>query len=296
MKLSVSSYSFSRLVNEGKMSLMDCVYKTKELGFDAIEFAGIESACKKGESLEECALKLREECEKIGLGIANYTIAADLINGYDGGKPEDEVARLKKEVDIAAILAAPGMRHDATWGFGRGTERKWQGFDDLLPKLADGCREVAEYAASKGIRTMIENHGLFVQDSDRVEKLINKVAHENFGLLCDIGNFMCVDEEPIIAVSRTAPYAFHVHVKDFHVKSGSELSPGKGFFNTRGGNHLRGAVLGHGVVPVLQCLKIVKNAGYDGYISLEFEGIEDPLLGISIGVENMRAFVAALEV
>ena len=40
-------------------------------------------------------------------------------------------------------------------------------------------------------QTMIENHGYFCQDSDRVERIITGVSHKNFGALIDIGNFLC---------------------------------------------------------------------------------------------------------
>lgn len=278
MKFSVSTYSFSAL----NISLSECVGKAKEIGFDAIEIAA-------NVTLEQAGA-LRAECERAGLAIANYTIAADLLNGVNGGKPADEVTRLKREVDVAAALGAPGMRHDATWGI-NGNTQGWRGFDDVLPLLADGCRAVAAYAAEKGVRTMVENHGLFAQDSERMEKLVTAVAHENFGILCDMGNFLCVDEEPIMAVGKCAANTFHAHAKDFHFKSGAEPDPGQGFFGTRGGNYLRGAIVGHGIVPVQQCLRILKNAGYNGYISLEFEGMEDPILGITVGLENLRRWV-----
>ena len=116
--------------------------------------------------------------------------------------------------------------------------------------LIAGCRAVTEYAAEKGIKTMVENHGFFCQDSERVEKLICGVNHVNFGVLVDIGNFLCVDENPCDAIGRLMPYAFHVHAKDFHVKSGLEPNPGTGWFTSRGGNFLRGAIIGHGNVPL----------------------------------------------
>lgn len=61
-----------------------------------------------------------------------------------------------------------------------------------------------------------------------------------------------------------APYAVHAHVKDFLYKSGQEDVPVGGWFGTRGGNYLRGTVIGHGVVPVRACVHILQNAGYDG--------------------------------
>ena len=56
----------------------------------------------------------------------------------------------------------------------------------------------------------------------------------------------------------------------------------------------RGSVIGHGVVPITQCLGVMKNAGFDGVLSIEFEGIEEPLNGIRIGVANLRRFVEAI--
>ncbi|MCL2189872.1 MAG: sugar phosphate isomerase/epimerase [Defluviitaleaceae bacterium] len=290
MKIGVSSYSFAALAREGKMNLSDIIKEAKKMGFDGIEFA--DNVPFGGDPLIHAA-QLKYECAAAGLDVVNYTIGADLLNGYAGGSPEDEVARIKKQVDIAAALGAPGMRHDATWGVSNNL-RQWRSFDMYLPKLAEGIRAVAEYASTKGIRTMVENHGYFAQDSDRMERLVTTVAHPNFGLLCDMGNFMCADEDPVLAVSRIAPYVFHAHAKDFHLKSGNQPHPGDGFFPTRAGNHLRGAIVGHGEVPVQQCLRILKNNGYNGYVSIEFEGIEDPLVGISIGLKNLRNYINTL--
>jgi sugar phosphate isomerase/epimerase len=136
----------------------------------------------------------------------------------------------------------------------------------------------------------VENHGFFVQDSRRAEKLVNRVAHDNFGLLVDMGNFTCADEDPVTAVGRVAPYAFYVHAKDFHIKSGQGQNPGTGFFRSRGGAYLRGAVIGHGDVPVKQCLDALRAAGYDGYVSLEFEGMEENQKAIAIGLENLKRY------
>jgi sugar phosphate isomerase/epimerase len=138
---------------------------------------------------------------------------------------------------------------------------------------------------------MTENHGYFSQDSSRVEKLINETNHENFGALVDIGNFMCADEDPAMAVGNLAKYAKHVHVKDFFKKSGMEIDPGDTWFKSRAGNYLRGAVIGHGDAKVYQCIQILKSSGYDGYYSVEFEGIEDNLVGIELGLKNLKRFL-----
>lgn len=138
---------------------------------------------------------------------------------------------------------------------------------------------------------MTENHGTFVQESARVEALIEAVDHPNFGALVDMGNFMCADEAPEKAVGVMAPLAFHVHAKDFLYKPCTARNPGKGWFGTRGGAFLRGTVIGHGVVPVEACLCILKNAGYDGTVAIEFEGMEPCEEAIALSRENLAALM-----
>ncbi len=62
-----------------------------------------------------------------------------------------------------------------------------------FPIIAKNAREISDYAASKGIRTCSENHSFVGQDNDRLEALLNAVDHENYGLLVDMGNFVCAD-------------------------------------------------------------------------------------------------------
>ena len=106
-----------------------------------------------------------------------------------------------------------------------------------------------------------------------------------------MGNFLCADERPAIAVGLVAPYAFYVHAKDFIVKNAAMPNPGACFFRSRNGNYLRGTILGHGDVPVVHCLAALKNAGYEGYISIEFEGVEETYLALSTGLNNLRHYL-----
>ena len=286
MKTSVSSYSFYQYVNQGKMTVLDCVAKAKEIGFDAIEFIDMP-----GDTLEaqkDYAKKVRAEADRLGMVINAYTIGACLYQDTAEAQ-EAEVERLKGQIDVAKILGAKVMRHDVTYKLGKtGSSRS---FDLQLPTIAANARKVTEYAASQGITTCSENHGFIAQDSDRVERLFNAVNHDNYGLLVDVGNFLCVGEDPVMAVSRVAPYAVHAHVKDFVRKD----SPSEGFFRTRNGDYICGTVVGEGIVPVKKCLSILKAAGYDGYVSVEFEGREDCLTAIARGFRNLKQMIAELE-
>ena len=288
MKTSVSSYSFGHYAAQNELGVLGIIDKTKEMGFDGIEFAAEDWWINDDDML----LRMREKCEKNGLPVVNLAVGADFINGSNGDL-DAEVERVCKLVDKAVILGSAAMRHDVSGGFS--PERKTAiGYDDALPILAEGCRRVAEYAQSKGVVTMTENHGFFSQDSVRVEKLVNTVAHPNFGTLVDVGNFLCADDDPNVAVGRVGNLARHVHVKDFFIKSGMEPNPGDGWFQTRGGNYLRGTIVGHGDAKVFQSLKVLKWHGYDGFVSIEFEGMEDNIRGIEIGLRNLKRYFEML--
>ena len=287
MKISVSSYSFHQYIKAGKMTAFECVAKAKEMGFDAIEFTDLP-----GETLEDqkkLAAEIAAEAERVGIEINAYTIRGDLYHDTEEGS-DAEVKRLCEQLDVAKVLGAPIMRHDVCHKLGK--EGNSRSFDLMLPTIAKNARRVSEYAKTLGIKTCSENHGYIAQDSDRVERLFNAVGHDNYGLLLDFGNFLCVDEDPAKAVSRLAPYAIHIHAKDFRV--GDNPDCGRNI-RTRGANYLCGTVIGEGVVPVAKCLAIVKNAGYDGYVSIEYEGIEDCIVGLSRGIVNLKKYISALE-
>lgn len=274
MKVGVSSYSFGKYAAATGASLFDLCDKAKEIGFDGIEFTDL-----KVEDPIKLANELRAHCEKIGLEITAYAIGANFLSE----NPEAEVARVCSEVDVCAALGAKLMRHDVCYKLPKEHLYSWR---DAAEQMAPLIRRVTEYAESKGIRTCTENHGYIFQDPARVEALILKVGHPNYGWLCDMGNFMCADADPVKSVTIAAPYAFHVHAKDFLYKAGGECPDG--FFTTSGKNWLRGTALGHGVVPVDQCIRILKAADYDGWLSLEFEGMEDCITAIEVGYRYLR--------
>lgn len=288
MKFSVSLYSFFSAIRTGKITPLECVAKAKELGFDAVEAVDFVNFHGTQEEMTRQAKELKAEADKQGLAISSLAIGADFIHGSDGDTVK-EIERVKGYVDLAALMGAPRMRHDITSGY-PANSGKARSYESLAPALAASVREIAGYAASKGVMTMTENHGFFSQDSKRVELLYNTVNHPNFALLCDIGNFMCADEDPSLAVARVAPYVKYVHAKDFVWKSFYDANPGEGSFQTRAGNYLRGTIIGHGNVPVKQCLRTLKAAGYDDTIAIEFEGMEDPMEAVRIGLVNLKRY------
>ena len=266
------------------MQVFDTVAKAHEMGFEAIEFIDLPE---KGdlESQKELAKRIRAEADRLGMTINAYTIGANLYQETEEAS-DAEVKRLCEQLDVAKILGCSVMRHDVCYKLG--TEGNSRSFDLMLPTIAANARRVTEYAETLGIKTCTENHGYIAQDSDRVERLFNAVNHNNYGLLVDIGNFSCVDENNVTAVSRVAPYAVHVHAKDMAFSRDKK----EGYtLQTRACNYLKCTWLGNGDVDVKKCIDILKRAGYDGYVSIEYEGAEDCIYGITKGLEFLKNII-----
>lgn len=279
IKLAVSTYSLLRWRKENAKTFEDSLDWIKEAGVDAVEFAPIGE---EGKYVREQAGKLRKHCEKRKLKIVSYCVTANLLTPL--AEQRETVERLKRNVDAAVTLGVGRMRHDVTGGKGATS------FAATLKAVVPAIQEVADYAASKGIKTSLENHGFYMQASKRVEKLIRAVDRKNYGLTIDLGNFLCVNENPTDAVRRLAKYVFMAHAKDFHVMPKKRMPP-SGWFATPTSIALRGAIVGHGVVDLPAQLKLLTRAGYNGYLSLEFEGMEEPTLGVRLGLEYLRQIV-----
>ena len=283
MKIGISSYSFTKHMKNTGASYADICDIAKRVGFDGIEFTDLDTSHQAADSIEQLARDIRVHCDNIGLEIIAYTVSADFLSD------SQETEKVMRKVDIAAILGVPVLRHDATWKMPEG-----MGWLEAIDVIKQPIRDVTVYAEKKGIRTCTENHGYFLQDALRVEALIKAVDHPNYGWLVDMGNFLCVDEPALYAMPIAAPYAFHAHAKDFLYKPAWEENPGQGWFPSRNGSYLRGTVVGHGVVPIPFCVNELKKSGYDGWLSYEFEGMEENLPAIEAGYQYLREVVDSI--
>ncbi len=279
MKLGVSTYSLYQALAKGDMTIQDVIAFTAAIGGQHVEIVPM------GFSLEnnpELISQIREQALANGLELSNYAVGAN-FSGLDNAEYEAEIARLKQEVDIAAALGVTRMRHDAAMS----GDCSLTHFMEELPRIADACRRIADYAAPLGITTSVENHGYYVQHSERVRALVALVDRPNFRTTLDVGNFLCVDEDTAAAVQANIGLASMVHVKDFYRRAG-DFALGEGWFPSAGGYQLRGSIIGQGDIDMPRVLRLVKNSGYEGYISVEFEGMEDCRLGTKLGLEYVQ--------
>ena len=243
MKLGVTAYSLARQLREGKMDVFNVIDWIADQGGEHVEIAPGNYIDMEEPELPE---RIREHASRRGLFVSNYAVGGNFVEG-EVDTLEREIEQVIHQVDIAHRLGVSRMRHDAAW---RAREETTPAqFEADLERIVGACRRIADYAAPLGITTSVENHGFHVQSSERVLRLIHEVDRPNFRLTMDIGNFMCADESSVAAVKRAIPYASMIHLKDFYLRP-SYRDPGKGWFRTRTGDYLRGAILGNGDIEL----------------------------------------------
>ncbi|OUS78700.1 sugar phosphate isomerase [Paenibacillus sp. MY03] len=279
MKLGVSTYSLHRAFSSGELSLTGVIDYIASIGAEHVEIVPLGFSMIEDPSQIET---IRDAAAANGLELSSYAIGANFAD-KSGAEFEDEIERVKREVDVCAALGIKRMRHDVA----SSKDLSIGNFLAQLPQLTQACQTIADYAAGFGITTSVENHGYFIQHSDRVQALVHSVGRDNFRTTLDVGNFLCADENPLTAVANNIGLASMVHVKDFYVRPANR-NPGEGWFKSTGGQYLRGAIAGQGDIDIPGVLSIVKRSGYDGFISIEFEGMEECRNGTKIALDNVR--------
>ncbi|WP_141503419.1 sugar phosphate isomerase/epimerase family protein [Paenibacillus luteus] len=279
MKLGISTYSLYQALNSGEMTILEVIDYIASLGAEHAEIVPLGFNLTESPELIEA---IKKQARESGIELSNYAVGAN-FSGLNEEQFEQELERLKKEVDIAAALGVKKMRHDVA----SSSDLSISHFLQELPKLAKACQVIADYAAPLDITTSVENHGYYIQHSDRVQALVEVVDRPNFKTTLDVGNFLCTDENPQAAVANNIKFASMVHIKDFYYRSSTD-QPGEGWFKSAAGNWLRGSIVGHGDIAIPQVLRIVKESGYDDYISIEFEGLEHCKLGTRLGFEFVK--------
>ncbi|MFB5660341.1 sugar phosphate isomerase/epimerase family protein [Alteribacillus sp. HJP-4] len=281
MKAGISSYSLFQAMQAGEMTILDVVDYVADTGADHIEIVPVGFDLLEDPSLVE---KIACRAQARGLEISNYAVGANFVQDSEEAC-RAEIETVKKQVDTAVQLGAARVRHDVASR--KPEETTYAFFEEDLPKLVSACREIADYASQYDIITSIENHGFYVQASERVQRIVHAVNRDNFKTTLDIGNFLCVDEDPVAAVANNLPYASMVHFKDFYCRDAS-LPVKEGWTRTANGRYLRGAIVGHGDVAISEIAALIQEAGYEGYVSVEFEGMEDCRKGAKLGLDTIK--------
>ena len=301
MKLGMSCYCLDPAMAAGRMTIDDVIDYAVAHGCEHIEFVPFHLAFVTPE--QELDLELiehvRKKCESAGIEISTYSVNADLLK-TDPAEEAKEIERVKRHIDAAQKLGLSRMRFDVASFRRPFSTNTIYNFNQEFPQMVRNGTLLCDYAAERGITIVMENHGFFINGSDRVLRLIEAINRPNLKMTVDVGNFLCVDEDPVAAVKRCLPLAEMIHLKAFYIRK-KELLPDQtemfncnngSWFETMGGKMLRGAILGQGDVDIWEILRTIKHSGFDGYISLEFEGMEVCEQGTEISLAMAKAILA----
>jgi sugar phosphate isomerase/epimerase len=283
MKIGASTYSLSKAIQAGALDVLAAFDWLAENGAEHIEIVPIAGIS--FEDNPELADTYAAKARETNLDISCYTFGASFIDRTEA-EFAAELERVKGQVDIAARLGTSLVRHDVAF---RPVEQTSDAqFEVDLPALVTACQEIADYAMQYGITTMIENHGLHVQGAKRVLRLYHAVARDNFRLLVDTGNFFAVEfENTPNAIAQCVPFAAMVHIKDHHIRTSPPASladwrdRGRGYFT-------QATIAGEGDIGIAEAIRALQAVGYDGYLSLEYEGPEEARYANRKGLDNLR--------
>lgn len=255
LQISLAQWSLHRSINDGILDPVDFASIAMEkYKIDAVEY--VNSFYLDRATDEKFWNQMKSH--SADAGVKNLVLMVD-DEGDLGTANEKErkksVENHYKWVHAARILGCHTMRVNA---FGDSDREIYRA------SIMDGMAMLADYAAKLKINIVIENHGLFSSDAALIAGIIKEVNRPNFGALPDFGNW-CLSAkwgttqgecdkvyDRYKGLAELLPYAKAVSAKSYN-------------FNEKGEDTK---------IDYFKMMKIVKESDYNGYIGIEYEGME----------------------
>lgn len=262
-------WSYYAVWKRGEMDIPGFIQECKRLGVDGVELLDF---FWKDRAAETPAV--RAALAETGLSVGVYSVSNEFVNP-NAEERAAQVAVIKAGVDSALEYGAKVVRV-----FG-GNVREGVTYEQGLAWIIEGLSAAAEYAYANGITLALENHGLLAGKSAQVETILRAVASPALKANPDTGNFLLTHEASHDAVERLATRAAMVHFKDFQIMPDDYT----GFaYTSIEGFKLAGTAIGEGEVSLEDCVRSLREAGFDGWLNIEYEGAEDPLTAVARSV------------
>jgi sugar phosphate isomerase/epimerase len=232
---------------EGRYVNLDFPRVARQMGFDAVEYV---NQCFFDKAQETAYLtELKTICE--GEGVRSLLIMCDR-EGFLGDR--DDAARTLavenhyKWVEAAQFLGCHSIRVNAY-------SQPDQPFEEQQRLAADGLRRLCEFADPHGINVIVENHGGLSSNGQWLAGVMQLVDHPRVGTLPDFGNFVLNPQtgeeyDRYKGVEEMMPYAKAVSAKTMDFDENGECVE----------------------TDYHRMMKIVLDAGYRGYVGIEYEG------------------------
>lgn len=185
---------------------------------------------------------LRKRADELGVRL--LLIMCDLegdLAHIEGEKRVQAARNHRKWIDAAQVLGCHAIRCNI-----RGDESDPTA---MRERAADGLRHLLDYAEEAGIDVVLENHGGLSSDAAWLASLIELVGSPHLGSLPDFGNFP-PEADRYASVATLMPFAKAVSAKCYDFGAGGDET----------------------TIDFARMLSIVREAGYTGYVGIEYEG------------------------
>lgn len=242
-KISLAEWSLHRALESGRLDHLDFPKVTREdFGIEAVELVNTFFKDKAGDQKYLAEFKRRSD----SLGVKTLLIMCDHegdLGDPDAAKRAQAIENHVKWLEAAKFLGGHSIRVNAR---SVGAEHEQKNL------IADGLRRLSEHAAKLQLNVLVENHGGYSSNAAWLVSLIQQVNLPNCGTLPDFGNFKLTDGtyyDRYQGVAEMMPFAKAVSAKaqGFDVQ-GNELN-----------------------TDYRRMMKIVLDAGYHGYVGIEYE-------------------------
>jgi sugar phosphate isomerase/epimerase len=255
--IGVSTYSFWRFLPDQKLSIVACLEAAAEIGFDAVEI--LERQMESTDKSAVAAIKRR--ALTLGMPLCGLSTHQGFCSP-DAEIRKQNIATTIRSIELAYDLGIPTIRiNTGRWGTtksfdqlmaDRGIEPPLPGYtdEDAYPWVIGSIEECLPVAEKCGVVLGLENHWGLGRTPEGVLRIAKAVDSPWLGVTLDTGNFL---ENPYDKLALMAPHATFVQAKTYD---------GGGIWYALELDYPRIA-------------KILRDAGYRGFISLEFEGRAD---------------------
>ena len=243
---------------------------SKELGFESVEF--IDFPANRPKLYEQFdADVLYAELEKQGMPVGCFSLGVRLQTG----DPQEVLDHVFREIEFAAKLHAPFFHHTVTMDCS--PKEGDPSFREMLKKVLPLAEAIANKCAEHGIVCLYEPQGMYFNGKRGLTKFFKAMKKRcpNVAICGDVGNSLDVDENPVKVIRRLAKHVAHVHIKDcrYDVEEGEcRVS-----YKSKKGVNIQECEIGTGDIDLATCFKYFKKAGYNGRVSVEFNGTDEQL-------------------
>lgn len=200
---------------------------------------------------------LKRAALRLGIDITGTPIG-NTFTLPPGEARDREIARVKHWIDVSADLGSPAIRifaGNVPKGVDEETARGW---------AVDCIRACLEHAAKRGVILALENHGGVVATADGMLAIGDRIGSEWFGFNFDSGNFH--SDDPYAELAKIAPRAVTAQIK-VEMRRAGKKEP----------------------ADLARIVEILRRGGYRGYLTLEYEAAEDPMVAVPRYLAELRA-------